>query len=195
MALFKKITASTRALANVEPTLEMKEHFAERTQRHIDLVNKYLEKMSEVCDYDFDDHDESKFQSPEYKPYLFVSWEYRCKDKDEEYEIPAEWQDKCHEATGHHVKTNKHHPEYWDDSIDGDPINEKDRNKPPETVTDATKMPPQYVLEMVADWCAMSEEMGSNTPKEWADENVDVRWKFSSDQKDLIYKTIDLIWE
>ncbi len=40
---------------------------------------------------------------------------------------------------------------------------------------------------------AMSEEKGG-TPKNWADKNVNVRWKFTDKQKDLIYELIEKIW-
>jgi hypothetical protein len=47
---------------------------------------------------------------------------------------------------------------------------------------------------MCADWCAMSEELGTNSPKNWADKNVNIRWKFSPRQVKLIYDIIDKIW-
>ena len=50
---------------------------------------------------------------------------------------------------------------------------------------DATKMPDLDVAEMVADWCAVSEERG-NHPKTWADKNVNVRLKFTDDQKKIL---------
>jgi hypothetical protein len=37
---------------------------------------------------------------------------------------------------------------------------------------------------------AVSKERG-NTPKSWADKNVNIRWKFNDDQKDLIYELIE----
>ena len=67
------------------------------------------------------------------------------------------------------------------------------RDKPPEEMIDATKMPDLDIAEMVADWCAVSEERG-NTPKSWADKNVNVRWKFTDEQSDLIYEIIDAVW-
>ena len=45
---------------------------------------------------------------------------------------------------------------------------------------------------MVADWSAMSEELGSET-KDWADKNVNVRWEFTDEQRDLIYELIDKV--
>ena len=37
---------------------------------------------------------------------------------------------------------------------------------------------------------SMSEEKGGE-PKKWADDNVNVRWKFTDDHKDLIYELIE----
>ena len=58
---------------------------------------------------------------------------------------------------------------------------------------DATKMTELDLGEMVSDWLAMSDEKNSN-PKDWADKNVNVRWKFTDDQNDLIYELIDAVF-
>lgn len=57
-----------------------------------------------------------------------------------------------------------------------------------------TGMPDLDVAEMCADWMAMSKELGG-TPKDWADKNVNVRWKFTEAQKKLIYEIIGECWE
>jgi hypothetical protein len=46
---------------------------------------------------------------------------------------------------------------------------------------------------MVADWLAMSEELGGH-PRQWADTNVGVRWKFSEAQSSFIYELIERVW-
>lgn len=38
----------------------------------------------------------------------------------------------------------------------------------------------------------MGEEKG-NTVRSWADKNVNVRWKFTEDQVNLIYELIDFL--
>ena len=73
-------------------------------------------------------------------------------------------------------------------------INRQDRDKPPSEIIGATKMPILSVGEMCADWFAMSEEKKTN-PKTWADKNVNIRWKFSDEQKSLIYELIDNVWK
>lgn len=46
------------------------------------------------------------------------------------------------------------------------------------------------VAEMVADWQAMSEELGTNTSREWYNDVKNVRWSFSKEQEDLIDKLL-----
>jgi len=60
-------------------------------------------------------------------------------------------------------------------------------------MVDATKMSDLDIAEMTADWAAMGEERG-NSPKEWADKNVNKRWKFTKDQEKLIYELIKSVW-
>ena len=129
-----------------------------------------------------------KYEDPEKEPYLYISWKYKCKDDGVDFEVPDDIDDKMNKATEHHVKSNKHHPEsHCKKKIDL--INREDRDKPPEEIIDATEMPELDIGEMVGDWLAMSEEKGGST-KDWADKNVNVRWKFTDDQKDLIYELI-----
>jgi len=74
-------------------------------------------------------------------------------------------------------------------------INKNNRDEPiGGKIIDATKMKDLDIAEMVADWLSMSEEKNSK-PKGWADKNVNVRWKFTDEQKDLIYEIIDGVWE
>jgi hypothetical protein len=86
---------------------------------------------------------------------------------------------------------NLHHPEYYHVGPVVDFINREDRDKPPKTMVNATKMPDLSIAEMVADWLAMSEEKKTK-PKEWADKNVNIRWKFTPEQKEMIYELIGI---
>ena len=177
----------------------MQKHFVDRTKKHIDLVQKYCKKIVEVWE-GFDEliergeeHDAIKFEEPELEPYIWLTWRYKCEDDDVECNLPEGMEDEIDKATEHHILNNAHHPEYHQDTETG-LINKEDRDKPPEKMIDATKMTDLDIGEMVSDWCAMSEERG-NTPKEWADKNVNVRWGFSEDQEELIYELLDSIWE
>ena len=177
---------------------EMKDWFEKRTNRHIKLVQKYCKKIA-----DYDDkfkeliergkiHDQSKFKDPEIEPYIYISWDYKCKDDGVDFKVPDGMDDKMNGATEHHVNNNKHHPEYHSETTGK--INRKDRDEPLEEIIDATKMSDLDIGEMCADWFAMSEEKGTN-PKSWADKNVNVRWKFDEDQEKLIYELIKEVWE
>jgi len=191
------------ARAGGKTTKAMIDHFNKRTRYHIDLVKKYLDKIINLKDSRLDndilekekiEHDQSKFREPEFEPYLYVNWSYHMKDLGAEY-IPSEdIKNQMQAATFHHVKINQHHPEAWDEKSTLESINNKDRDKPPEEIVDATNMPLSYVATMIADWLAMSEEKNT-CPYEWTKNNIDKRWKFNKDQEKLIYDLIDKVWE
>lgn len=65
-----------------------------------------------------------------------------------------------------HVENNPHHPEYWD-GIDN--------------------MPRVYIAEMVCDWKARSDEMGTDL-RIWVKEEATKRFDFTAQGK--VYKTI-----
>jgi len=172
---------------------DMEEFFNKRTNYHIGLVTKYANKIADLYP-EFDElrdivksHDESKFEEPEYTPYIHITWSYH----DDNYIIPPDIKPLTTQATEHHVKHNKHHPEYW--SPQEGVINPEDRDAPRELIF-AQDMPLIYIAEMVADWCAVSEERGTH-PKDWADMNIGTRWDFTKDQSGLIYKLINSVFE
>jgi len=180
---------------------KMKEFFEKRTNKHIDAVKKFCKK---IADYDEErfgklteqvkDHDQSKFKDPEIEPYIYVTWSYKCKDDGVDFDPPEGMDEKMNEATTFHVLNNSHHPEKHAGE-DSNVINKEDRDNPiRDKIIDATDMPDLDIAEMVGDWCAVSQERG-NSPKSWADKNVNVRWKFTDEQKDLIYELIEAVWE
>ena len=183
-------------------TKQMLDHFIDRTNYHIQLVQKYLDKIISLNDSRLDraaleeekQHDQSKFKEPELTPYVFVNWKYHLKDRGEKFDPPKDIIDLMNNATFHHISTNKHHPDYWDTDLSIKNLNSTDRDKPPEKIVDATKMPLIYVASMVADWLAMSEEK-KTCPYEWAKNNIGIRWKFDQNQIKLIYDLIDKIWK
>lgn len=178
---------------------EMEEHFVERTNKHISLVQKYCEKIEEAWE-GFDglvergeEHDAIKFEEPELEPYIWLTWRYKCEDDGVECELPEGMEDAINAATQHHILNNRHHPEYHQmETLDV--VDEDDRDAPPDQIIDGTGMKDLDIAEMVADWCAMSEELGGD-PKEWADDNVNVRWRFTDEQTNLIYDLIESVWE
>jgi len=177
---------------------EMKEWFDKRTGDHIGNVQAYCHKIAkefpefaELIERG-EKHDQSKYKYPEMDPYIYTTWKYKCQDDGKDFECPDGMEEKMNEATEHHVKNNRHHPEFHCDK-EVDLINREDRDKPPEDLIDATKMKDLDVAEMCADWMSMSKERGGK-PQDWAKKNVNVRWKFTDKQEELIYKILDGVW-
>lgn len=173
-------------------------YFYERTKKHIDRVNKYIDKiyLSNPTKYKEllkrkDTHDLSKYQNPEYEPYVLLTWKYKCKDENKKFNLPKEIENQIHQATFHHIKNNRHHPEYHDPNTTNDSLNQNDRDEVPEKIVNAINMSNIDIAEMVADWLAMSEEKGTN-PYDWAEKNINKRWKFTDSQINQIYKLLKL---
>jgi hypothetical protein len=183
-----------------EISKEMEDWFKKRTDNHIALVQKWCKAIENYDPNRFKGliergkiHDQSKFEDPEKTPYIYTTWQYKCKDDGKEFNPPQDIKDQMSGATFHHVKHNAHHPESHTEQ-EQNILNRENRDAPPEVMVDATKMKDIDIGEMCADWMAMSDEKKSN-PKDWADKNVNVRWKFTDEQKDLIYELIDGVWE
>lgn len=178
-------------------TNEIVEHFNKRTNTHIKLVYEFYNKIIAAIILPISsnmlNHDASKFLPPEFEPYIKLTWEYYCKDNNLSIDLSNEERDEIRKATYHHVKSNMHHPEFWDKSTTIEVINNKNRDANPNNSVKAYSMPYKYIIEMVADWCAMSKER-NNTPKEWAIKVIGVRYLFNQEQINFIYKVIDIAW-
>lgn len=167
---------------------EKRDFFDKRTNKHIErvqnaakkIVDKYpeYEKLSEQVK----DHDASKFEEPEMTPYIELTWLKKMDQKDD-----GDNQKAITEATLHHIKNNKHHPEYH--NKDKANIDSTNRDESIECI-DANDMDDISIAEMVADWQAMSEELKTNTSREWYDDVKNVRWSWSKEQEDLIDKLL-----
>lgn len=174
-------------------TDEMKAFFIKRTKEHIGRVQKYLGK---IIDHGFEGvdndllaieyfHDGSKLMKPEVEPYIHLTWKYKTAKDENPYTPDKNTQKLIDEATYHHVKNNMHHTEYWDDSTTIEVINAKDRDRPSGFMVNATSMPLTYIASMMADWLSMSEEKGTDV-FDWIKMNVNIRWKFTREQVNLI---------
>jgi len=160
-----------------QPTQEMINFYEKRTKEHIDrvvanmlIVSGDFEGLKERSTK----HDASKYSDIERTPYIWLTEFHRCKNEGEDFTYPPGIEEKVNKATGHHIKTNQHHPESHD------------------SIEDMTETD---IVEMVCDWTAMSQELNQDggSAKGWADKNVGTKWKFTNEQKDLIYKTIDIL--
>lgn len=147
----------------MEITRPMIQYFNNRTKKHIEYVNYFAKKVG----YSFPNHDSDKFNSDLTNPYIILSW---CSFKKQP--LPTKGYDELINAMKSHYATNKHHPEYW------------------ENIDDMDK---ESLIEMCADWCAMSKEY-NNDPFNWADNNINIRWSFNDKQIKFIYNTMNIMW-
>jgi len=171
----------------MELTKEMYDHFEKRTKMHIDLVNKY----GAIVGKDYKEHDKDKYGELK-EAYVLVNW--RNKIGKDYNAFSKREQALMNSATKAHIFTNAHHPESaLRDIRELDGFDRADAEKSKGKVLDCTAMTTEGIIEMCADWCAMSEELG-NTPFEWADKNIDIRWKFDDRQKKLINRTLRRMW-
>jgi hypothetical protein len=166
--------------------------FMQRTQDHIDRVQDAAAKIAEaypeyttVMD-SAEFHDASKFEEPEKTPYVELTW---AKKLEKETGRKADSSSEVTQATLHHIKNNAHHPEYHLDDKSKVNLSSTNRDDSIECV-DATNMTEIALAEMVADWQAMAEEVGTNTAREWYDDVKDVRWHFSEEQDVVIDKLL-----
>lgn len=163
-------------------TNEMREDFKKRTNKHITLVRCYGAMLGK----DYSKHDVSKYREDMVDGYSLVQY-YK---NNKEVKSDTEDQKKMDEVTLWHVINEKHHPEYW--------IKDKEQLKNfgrdnPATNLDVSEMPNDAIEEMVCDWCAMSQELGTS-PHEWFDKNVGSRWLFTDEQESYIGLLLDQLW-
>ena len=178
--------AKTDERSDTEERKKMEDWFEKRTKRHIGLVGKFCKKIAEYDDR-FEEllerakvHDASKFEDPEVEPYIELTWQ---KKNNPDYKTTK----KINDATLHHVKGNKHHPEYHLEDKSEANISSEDRDKSNKCV-DASNMDDISIAEMIADWQAVAEELKENTAREWHNKVKDKRWSWSKKQEELIDK-------
>jgi hypothetical protein len=162
------------------PSIDAGEHL-------ISIVDSYqLEK--ETLLKESREHDRTKFEDPQYRAYIEISWSYYQKlDLNKPYPLNQVMQSN---ATIHHIISEKHHPEYWDpDFLVGNKFNVTNRDGIPDTPVDATNMPLTWVAVMTCDWVSIGQERGTRAG-DWANQMIDKRWLFAKDQKQLIWHII-----
>ena len=108
----------------------------------IPFVDENLETLKDICK----DHDKSKWEEPEWTPYLH---HFYPTNEVEEMESEA-----FEVACRHHIKNNKHHWDYWVDD---------ENNLIPDIDENEYKL---YTVERCCDWLAMANQHGEK-PTEW----------------------------
>ena len=160
------------------------DNFIEYRANHVALVQRI---GSVVFGIDISDHDKDKIEADGEELNLFS---LRNSMLNGTYHPHKADRAKLKRLVGKHVKSQKHHPEYWDDSITA--RNFDDENPPQ---VNAHKMPKRYLLEMVCDWCAVALKL--NKPlfnwynKTCTGENA--RFLFTDNQKEYIIECISRV--
>jgi hypothetical protein len=169
---------------------EKEKVFKDYLEDHIKRVKENVKKLVKVFPQysealkNVESHDILKWQEPEKTPYVNLTYKKVQKIKE-----PLTQDEK--EALFHHIKHSKHHPEYWDENFEK--LNEEVFDS--ENLTqqiDASNMPDEYLLEMVADWKATADIMG-NTARSWFEKQNGKRWIFTPHQVNLINKFLEVL--
>ncbi len=155
--------------------------YRKRTKKHIARVQHFYYKLLEgslIPSPDIDiirllDHDKDKL-----KLRNLVRQSFRYLPE------PLSYREKLaiHNVVMEHIKSNRHHCEYWSDgdyATDGN---------------DCTKMEATYLYEMCADWAATSEENG-NGLMDWYWKVVNKKFLFSDRQVEIIRPVCEYLSE
>ena len=160
------------------------DNFIEYRANHVALVQRI---GSVVFGIDISDHDKDKIEADGEELNLFS---LRNSMLNGTYHPHKADRAKLKRLVGKHVKSQKHHPEYWDDSITA--RNFDDENPPQ---VNAHKMPKRYLLEMVCDWCAVALKL--NKPLfNWYNKTCigeNARFLFTDNQKEYIIECISRV--
>lgn len=158
--------------------------FIEYRANHVALVQR-IGKV--VFDTDLSEHDKDKIEANGEELNLFA---LRNSMLNGTYHPHRMDKTKLNKLAGKHVKSQKHHPEYWDESITARNFNDEN---PPQV--NAHKMPKRYILEMCCDWSACA--LYRNSPMfSWYNKTCtgeDARFLFTDNQKEYIIECISRI--
>jgi hypothetical protein len=164
----------------MEPTPEMLGFYERRTNEHIERVRRCLTLLAEVRDHGEEllerarTHDASKFGPEERIPYVWLTEYHRCRRAGEPFAYPEGMAERVKRAIQHHVRSNRHHPEFHAD---------------PNDMTDVD------LIEMVCDWTAMAQEFGEGggSARGWADKVIGERGLFTEERTRFIYQVIEAL--
>jgi len=167
------VSRTSQLLESVMPK-DISDYFYKRTHEHIARVISNINKIIKVYPNKFDNalliykgmmHDASKLTHPELIPYIALTAKYANMPQN----ISSD--KEIDNAVIHHYNVNSHHPEYHKKLDD---------------------MTTEDIIEMVADWASMSQEL-NNSLRAWTDKVVGSKFKFNDRQKELIYMLVRVL--
>ena len=162
-------------------TQEEIDKFVDYRANHIALVRR-LGRV--LFDLDLSEHDKDKIECDADDLNLYA---LRNAMQDGGYRPLKNDKVILNNLAGRHVKSQKHHPEYWDDAITVDSFNYEE---PP--VVNASKMPDRYLVELVCDWSAVAIKLNKGM-FQWFNKTCtgsNPRFKFTPRQKCIIIDSL-----
>ncbi len=171
-----------------KPTFDQEKIVIEKTIRHIRFVQDNMKAIAlhgGVLGVSHVDimrraffHDFSKFDNSIYEGYVW--YHLRNIAIEEKKEIPEysdELNDYIFDCVKKHRSQSRHHPEYYADINDMEPLD---------------------IIEMVCDWAAVSQEFKMDTYKgsrDFANATIGTKYMFDEKHKDQIFNVISLLGE
>ena len=161
--------------------LVLEEKLRKATQKEMDDFVQYranhvalVQKLGEVgFGMDFSHHDMDKVNAVGKDLEMFA---LRSAWHKGNLNPSKEDKNEIRKVSARHAKSQKHHPEYWDDSV-------TIRNyKEDETVIHATRMPKRYIIEMACDWSACALKHNENL-FDWYNKVIDNTLFLTDNQK------------
>ena len=164
--------------AITEPTPEMVSFYERRTRVHIERVRCCLRSIAATSDCAEElihrgmVHDASKFGLEERIPYIWLTEFHRCRRSGSPFRYPVGMEAQVEMAIAHHMRCNRHHPEYHADPND---------------------MSKADLIEMVCDWTAMAQEFSQDGGSAcgWANKTIGSRVHFNEEKRVFVYKIIE----
>jgi hypothetical protein len=149
---------------------ELKQCSIFKTMRHIETVRNFLDVCADELIERGEQHDQSKLQSPELEIFDIITPKLRgLTYGSEEYKAVLREQKP---AIEHHYKHNSHHPEYYENQIQGMSLFD--------------------LVEMICDWKAATLRHNDGDIRKSIEINQK-RFGFSDELKNILINTINEI--
>lgn len=142
------------------------------TYKHIQKVQKYLMKCIQELEQRLLEHDQSKLEDPEKK--VFDEFTPKLEDSTYGSDEYNQFLDEMEEALIHHYAHNRHHPEHFDEGIEG--MNLAD------------------IVEMLCDWKAATLRHKDGDLMRSIEQNQE-RFGYSDELKQILINTAEWIEE